>query len=579
MKAFRFVIHYLKPHYKWAIGSPLWVGLEVVAELVQPFFMARIINEGVLSGNVGQIYHWGIWMVVVSFVGVVGGLLSIFAAGKVSYSFGADMRLALFEKITRFSAENLDKFQTNSLITRITSDVFRVQSVIQSSMRLLFRSPLLFIGAIFMVLTTSAKLSGVLLVLLPVLLFCVYAIIRRAFPVFMTIQKKTDRLNTVVQESLAGVRVIKAYTQEKKEMKRFVEANDDLIDSNLKVSKLVVLLGPVMTFVLNIGIALCVYAGARLMEMEQSVNVGDVMAVTNYLTQILMSLMMAQRIIMSITEAQASLIRLQEVMETDGPVDSVAEVNKRSGGQTDFSIEFDHVWFKYDKSAADETRNYVLKDVSFRLEEGETLGIIGATGSGKSTVAQLLQRFYEADRGTVRIGGRDILAYDKKAIHRDVSLCMQKVLLFSGTLAENLSWGRPEATEEKMMEACRKAQIYEFVQTLDEKLNYKVKQGGVNLSGGQKQRLSIARAFVAQPRVLILDDCMNALDMRTESMVKKELSKMKCTKIIISQRISTLRDADKILLMENGEVLASGTHYELMQCSTVYQEICRTQLL
>lgn len=585
MESLRFILKYLKPHYKWAIGSPFWVGLEVAAELVQPFLMARIINEGILMGDYDKIYHWGGWMLAITLVGMVGGVLSIFAAGNVSYSFGADMRQALFEKFTQFSAQNLDQFQTSSLITRITSDVFRVQSVIQSSMRLLFRSPLLFLGSIIMVLSISVKLSGVLLVLLPILLFCVILIIRKAFPVFMKIQQKTDRLNTVIQESLAGVRVIKAYTQEEKEKARFKEANDDLINSNLKVSRLVVLLGPVMTFLLNIGIALSVYTGAKLMEMEHSINVGDIMATTNYLTQILLSLMMAQRIILSITEAQASLCRIQEVMNIKNEKASLDEKDfflsstQSTQSITNGSIDFEHVWFKYNKEADDEEKNYILKDISFHLDAGKTLGIIGATGSGKSTIAQLLQRFYETDKGSIRIDGQEIQTFDKETLHKGVSLCMQKVLLFSGSLAENLSWGKPDASREEMIEACRKAQILDFVESLDKGLDYHIRQGGVNLSGGQKQRLSLARAFVAAPPILILDDCLNALDLKTEAKVKAELSLLPCTKVIISQRISTIRNADMILLMENGEILSSGTHDELMQSSEVYQEICQTQLL
>lgn len=572
------IVQFLKPHYKWAILSPLLVGLEVCAELSQPYFMSRIVNEGILSNQSDIILPIAIQMLIITFVGMLGGVLSIFAAGHVSYSFGADMRQTLFDRIAHFSFRNIDKLQTGSLITRITSDVYKVQSVIQSSMRLLFRSPFLFVGSVVMVLSISKTLSTVLLIILPILLFCVYLVVKQAYPVFMRIQEKTDRLNTVIQESLAGVRVVKAYTQEEKEQQRFKEANDDLIENNLKVSKLIVLLGPIMSLILNIGIAFVVYVGAKLMNAGENINVGEIMAITNYLTQILMSLMMAQRIIMSITEAKASMVRINEVFNTECNEENCDKSTDDKSMECDTSLRFDNVYFRYNQSTEDVNDNYVLKGINFSVKQGETIGIVGGTGSGKSTLAQLIMRCYHADKGTIYLNGKDIHDYSSEQLHHLVGLAMQNIQLFSGTITENLRWGKSDATDEELVDACKKAQIHDFIESLENGYNHMIKQGGVNLSGGQKQRLSLARTLIGQPSILVLDDCLNAVDLKTEAALNLALRKINCTKIIVSQRISTIKDADRILLLEKGVIIGEGKHEELMASNAVYQEICHSQL-
>ena len=571
------ILNCLRPNLKWALLSPLLVGMEVCAELSQPYLMSRIVNDGVLRSQYDIILPIAAQMLIITIIGMVGGVLSIFAAGHVSYSFGADMRQKLFERVSHYSFLNIDKLQTGSLITRITSDVYKVQSVIQSSMRLLFRSPFLFVGSVVMVLSISKTLSSVLLIILPILLGAIFIIVKKAYPIFMKIQGKTDRLNTVIQESLAGIRVVKAYTQEEKEQQRFREANDDLIESNLRVSKLIVLLGPIMSLILNIGIAMVVYLGAKLIDSGDPIHVGEIMAITNYLTQILMSLMMAQRIIMSITEAKASMMRINEVFAADDNQESNTQSTITSS-HDDSCIRFENVCFNYNETKEEDPSNYVLKGISFSIKAGETIGIVGGTGSGKSTLAQLIMRCYKPCEGSIYLKGKPINEYASEELHQIVRLAMQNIQLFSGTIAENLRWGKPDATEDEMRNACKIAQIDDFIESLDNGYNHIIQQGGVNFSGGQKQRISLARTLIGHPEILVLDDCLNAIDLKTEVRLNRALREIDCTKIIVSQRISTIKDADRILLIENGVIIGEGSHEELLKSNTVYQEICYSQL-
>lgn len=564
------LFRFLRPHLLLTILSPLFVTIEVIAELIQPDIMSDIVNEGVIGGNTDVILPLGIRMLLITFVGMLGGLLSIYAAGRVSYSFGADIRSALFRKISYFSFDNVDNLQTGSLITRMTSDVSRVQSVIQASMRLLYRAPFMFIGAIFMVLSINFGISSILLVILPILTFSIIMILKRAFPLFMVVQKRTDRLNTVVQETLAGVRVVKAYVEEDNERKRFAKANDDLIATNLKVSRRIILLEPVMSLILNIGIAIVVFYGARLVEAEE-INVGDIMACTNYLTQILLSLMMASRVIMSITEARASLSRINEVLhcENELPQKEISNhfINKNG------SIRFDNVSFKYDKSAT----NYILHNINFAIDSGQTLAIVGGTGSGKTTLAHLIAHFYSATEGTIYINDQDIDTYIADDLRKHIGIVMQESFLFSGSISDNLKWGNADATYEDMINACTKAQLIDHINTIPDGLQHEIRQQGVNLSGGQRQRLSIARTFIGEPDILILDDCFSAVDLKTESRLRECLKEINSTKVIIAQRISSIRHADLILVLENGELIGKGRHDELLASCPIYYEICQSQ--
>lgn len=562
----------MKPHWRWAILSPLCVATEVVAELLQPHIMSLIVNEGVLGGDTSLIFSYGIRMLIVVFVGMLGGLLSIFAAGTVSYRLGADIRSALFRKTMGLSFRHVDQLQTGSLITRMTSDVQRVQSVVQASMRLLFRSPILFVGAVSMMLMIHLKLSSLLLVLLPLLVFFVVLILKKAFPQFLAIQKTTDRQNTILQEFITGIRVVKSHVNEEGEFQRFKQNNDELVERSLRVSRWIVLLGPVMSLLLNLGIAVIVYYGAKLLRAGE-VNVGDIMACVNYMAQILLSLMMASRIIMSITEASASMQRIDEVLSAENeempPVDSSVE-------SKDAAIEFDHLSFSYEEG--ERAASMVLSDISFSLPHGQTLAIVGGTGSGKSTLVNLLARFYLPTAGHLYLMGRNVAEFGEEELRQCVGMVMQETLLFYGTLRDNLRWGNLQATDEALMAACDKAQIGGFVRSQKEGLDYMVSQKGLNLSGGQRQRFSIARTLAGEHDILIFDDCLSAVDMQTEASIRRALNQLKATKVIVSQRMSSIRHADKILVLEQGKLIGCGTHEELYASCGLYKEMCDRQM-
>lgn len=576
MKKIKLVIKYLTPHWKLALAAPLLVLLEVAAEVIQPELMSEIVNKAVVGGDQSVILPLGLKMLVTTLIGLVGGILSIYAAGKVSYAFGADMRKSLFEKITHFSFENLDKMESASLITRMTNDVTRIQQVVQASMRLLFRAPFLFIGAFFMVLSMNASITGILLALLPILLFCIISILKRSYPLFMKVQEKTDKLNSVTQENLAGIRVIKAYVQEEGEKKRFAEANNDLTDTSLKARKIMMYMMPSLSLAINIGIVLVIWVGGIKVDAGE-MNIGEIMACTNYLSQILISLMMASMVIMNITEAQASLTRIQEVLETQNrPDDDGGDLNLERIEE----IEFDKVFFKYEGKTKEEEKevdHMALKGISFKLKRGETLAIIGGTGSGKTTLVNLIPRFYDATSGSVKINGKDIKSYKREEIRKQIGTVMQKPLLFSESIAENIKWGKEHASDEEIKACCKEAQIDDFISSLKEGYDYILGQSANNLSGGQKQRISIARTLIRKPELIILDDSLSAVDFKTEAAIRHVLTELDSTKIIIAQRISSIKEADKILLLENGNMVGYGTHEELIRDNTVYQEILNSQ--
>ena len=544
---------------------------EVVAELLQPYIMSNIVNQGVLGGNSSLIVPMGIQMAVIALLGMVGGLLSIFAAGTVSYRMGADIRSALFRKTMDLSFRDMDKLRIGSLITRMTSDVQRVQGVVQASMRLLFRSPVLFVGAVSMMLMVHLGLSSVLLVLLPILFFSIIKLLKHVYPQIINIQSAMDRQNTIVQEYVSGIRVVKSHVNEEGEQERFRTNNDEMVERSLRVARWMTLLGPIMSLLLNIGIAVIVYYGARLLELGE-VNVGDIMACVNYMAQILLSLLMGSHIIVSITEARASMSRVDDVLSSAEPMSAV--VRDGAGDSSDMAIVFDHVSFSYDDGVGKE----VLRDLCFSVKRGGTLAIVGGTGSGKSSVANLIARFYQPSAGTIWLNGQDLNSYGEERLRKEVGMVMQDALLFSGTLRDNLRWGNLSATDDDLLLACEKAQIADFVRAQPEGLDYQVSQKGMNLSGGQRQRFSIARAIVGDYPILLLDDCLSAVDMRTEMLIRKELEEIEATKVVISQRMSSVRHADHILVLEQGRIIAQGTHESLYASCDLYKEMVDNQM-
>lgn len=569
MKSIRIILQFLKKHLTLTLLAPLCVIIEVTAELVQPKIMSEIVNRGVIGGESDIITALGLKMLIITLVGVCAGVFSIYAAGQVSYAFGADMRTKMFSRIQKFSFSNIDRLQTGSLITRITSDVTQVQNVIQASMRLLFRAPFMFIGAIVMVFMLDLKMAYILIIILPILLFTIIYILKKTFPLFTIVQQKMDKFNTVVQELLSGIRVVKAYVREQGERERFEASNEDYIASSLKVSKLIIIMMPAMSFIMNLGVVGVLWFGEYEVA-DGRLNVGDIMACTNYMTQILMSLMMAQRVIMSITQAEASMVRINEVLETECELDLQATgVNVPEEGD----LEFNNVSFRYEGSNKDQ-----LSNISFNIKKGETLAILGSTGSGKSTLVNLIPRFYDVTEGSIKIGGRDIREIDRKSLQNSVGIVMQNTVLFSGSIADNMRMGKEDATEEEMIDALKKADIADFVLSLPDGLNHKIEQDATNISGGQRQRISIARTLISEPDILILDDSLSAVDLITESKIRKALNKLKMTKIIIAQRISSIKDANKILMIEDGKMLCYGSHDELYKTSAEYKEVYDSQV-
>lgn len=559
----------MKKHLTLTLLAPLCVIIEVTAELVQPKIMSEIVNRGVIGGETDIITALGLKMLIITLVGVCAGVFSIYAAGQVSYAFGADMRTKMFSRIQKFSFSNIDRLQTGSLITRITSDVTQVQNVIQASMRLLFRAPFMFIGAIVMVFMLDLKMAYILIIILPILLFTIIYILKKTFPLFTIVQQKMDKFNTVVQELLSGIRVVKAYVREQGERERFEASNEDYIASSLKVSKLIIIMMPAMSFIMNLGVVGVLWFGEYEVA-DGRLNVGDIMACTNYMTQILMSLMMAQRVIMSITQAEASMVRINEVLETECELDLQATgVNVPEEGD----LEFNNVSFRYEGSNKDQ-----LSNISFNIKKGETLAILGSTGSGKSTLVNLIPRFYDVTEGSIKIGGKDIREIDRKSLQDSVGIVMQNTVLFSGSIADNMRMGKEDATEEEMIDALKKADIADFVLSLPDGLNHKIEQDATNISGGQRQRISIARTLISEPDILILDDSLSAVDLITESKIRKALNRLKMTKIIIAQRISSIKDANKILMIEDGKMLCYGSHDELYKTSAEYKEVYDSQV-
>lgn len=569
MKSIRIILQFLKKHLTLTLLATLCVIIEVTAELVQPKIMSEIVNRGVIGGETDIITALGLKMLIITLVGVCAGVFSIYAAGQVSYAFGADMRTKMFSRIQKFSFSNIDRLQTGSLITRITSDVTQVQNVIQASMRLLFRAPFMFIGAIVMVFMLDLKMAYILIIILPILLFTIIYILKKTFPLFTIVQQKMDKFNTVVQELLSGIRVVKAYVREQGERERFEASNEDYIASSLKVSKLIIIMMPAMSFIMNLGVVGVLWFGEYEVA-DGRLNVGDIMACTNYMTQILMSLMMAQRVIMSITQAEASMVRINEVLETE------CELDLQSTGVSvpeEGDLEFNNVSFCYEGSNKDQ-----LSNISFNIKKGETLAILGSTGSGKSTLVNLIPRFYDVTEGSIKIGGKDIREIDRKSLQDSVGIVMQNTVLFSGSIADNMRMGKEDATEEEMIDALKKADIADFVLSLPDGLNHKIEQDATNISGGQRQRISIARTLISEPDILILDDSLSAVDLITESKIRKALNKLKMTKIIIAQRISSIKDANKILMIEDGKMLCYGSHDELYKTSAEYKEVYDSQV-
>jgi ATP-binding cassette subfamily B protein len=562
---------YLKGSYVFTVAAPLMMLLEVMMDLQQPTLMSNIIDIGIANGDKQYILSTGLKMIMVALIGFVGGagccILSSFAA----MAMGTRLRQGIFDKIQTLSFAELDKLKTSSLITRLTNDVTQVQNTVLMMLRIMVRAPLLVIGGIIMAMTISIKLTLIFAVAMPILLFFVIIIVRKSFPLFLKMQEKIDRVNTVMRENLLGIRVVKAFVGHEKEEQRFEVANSDLVKWSTKAQKITVLLWPLLTLILNLSIIALLWFGGNL-QIAGELKAGDIMAFMNYLVQILMSLMMAVMLVINFSRAKVSADRVNEVLETEATIinpSQPVEISK-------YDVEFKNVYFGYNDSPDE----YILKNISFRANQGETIGIIGGTGSGKSSLVGLIPRLYDATEGAVMLGGVNVKQLSIEKLRDNIGVVMQDSILFSGTVEENLKWGNEDSDEVAMEQAMHDAQAYEFISVLSDKYKSTVEQRGKNFSGGQKQRLSIARTFLKNPKILILDDSTSAVDMATEAKIQNTLFARQNETIvfIIAQRISAIREANKIIVLDEGEISAIGTHVELLQSNEIYRSIVVSQL-
>lgn len=562
---------YLKPYMLPTLLAPLFMLLEVAMDLMQPALMSRVIDVGVANADKAYIVRTCVLMFVCALLGVTGGLGNMYFSTRAGYGFARDLRSDLYRRIQSFSFSDIDRFKTGSLVTRTTNDVTQIQNAFTNCIRMLVRAPFLCIGGVVMVLVLNAKLSLVVLAAIPFLTAMIVFLLKRGRPLFTSMQEKLDRVNTVMQENLSGIRVVKAFARADHEKAKFKVANDDLCDSTMRAMMMMSMAFPLINLIMNATMIL-MYAFGGSMVFHGELTPGEIMAFSNYIMQILMSLTMSSFMLMFLSRAGVSIRRVLEVLNTqsdivDGP-DADAAVTRGE-------VAFDHVSFAYPGQSGN-----VLSDITFTACAGETVAILGSTGSGKSTLISLIPRLYDASAGSVKIDGRDVRAYHLNTLRGAIGVALQESVLFTGTIEENLRWGDENASPEEIRHAAAIAQADPFVEKLAEGYQTELGQRGVNLSGGQKQRLCIARALAKHPRILILDDSTSAVDLATEAEIQKGLRGAfgDMTVFIIAQRISSVMDADRILVMENGRVIDSGKHEELKKRCEVYREIVVSQL-
>lgn len=564
---------YIKPYLGSFILAPLLMVTEVFGEVTLPKLMSLIINHGVAEKNVSYILSIGGVMAAVAVLMAVGGIGGAYFAAKASICFSTDLRKDVFDKVQEFSFKNIDDFSTGSLVTRLTNDIQQIQNVVMMSLRTLFRAPGMLIGGLIMAYLMNRQLMVILLVVMPLLLLAIFLLLRTAFPKFMAMQKKIDRLNSSVQEALTNVRVIKSFVREEYEEEKFKAANKDLKEGSLQAMRIVIATMPVMMLAMNLTTLAVVWYGGNLI-IGGFMQVGDLTAFTTYIVQILMSLMMVSMVFLQASRALASLKRVREVLDTK------VDLTDDSGARKDAlvekgKVEFKNVSFQYNKNSGE----MILKSIDFTAFPGQTVGIIGATGSGKTTLVQLIPRLYDVNRGQVLVDDIDVRDYSLKNLREGVGMVLQKNVLFSGTIEENLLWGDENASMEEIREAARSAQADGFVASFSHGYDTDLGQGGVNVSGGQKQRLCIARALLKKPKILILDDSTSAVDTATEAKIRQcfQTTLKDTTKIIIAQRISSVESADLILVLDEGRIVGQGNHQQLIQSCREYQEIYYSQ--
>ena len=568
---------YARPYALWIAAGVACSAMEAVFELLIPLVMSDIVDVGIANGDQSYILRKGALMIALAVASLCFGLGAAVTSSVAGMGFGASLRRAEYDHIQTFAFSNIERFSTASLVTRLTNDVHNLQMSLMMSMRLMVRAPVMLVSALFFSIRISYRLSNVFLVALPLLLAVVSILLVTTGPLFRSLQEKTDALNLVVQENLAGIRVVKSFVRGDHEREKFAERNNDLKNTSLRAFGKVVINMPIMMLIVYGTIIAVMWFGGQ-MVYAGTLEAGKLITYFTYITQIMMSLMMVSMIFMMLTRTAACAKRVAEVLSetpaiTDGK--AVTGADGLPAEPADGSIDFDHVYFKY----STESSAWILEDVSLHIPSGSTVGILGGTGSGKTSLVSLIPRLYEADQGTVLVGGRPVDAYTMENLRESVSMVLQKNTLFTGTIRENLLWGNPQATEEELRAACRAACADEFLARMPDGLDTDLGQGGVNVSGGQKQRLCIARAILKQPKVLILDDSTSAVDTATDAKIRAAFAaELKdATKLIIAQRVASVQEADLILVMDGGKIAARGTHAELMKTCSIYQEVYQSQ--
>ncbi len=568
------VLKYLKKYWYFAVLSPLFMILEVSMDLVQPSLMSRIVDDGIVRQDFGIILNLGIQMLIFTLLGCVGGILSGVFGNLAAQNFSNDLRKDAFAKVMKMSFQQTDKFTIGSLVTRLTNDITACQDFVGMALRMMVRTLMQFIGGIVMVLSINATFGYILLFTLPIQIVVIILVLRKGAPLFSVVQSKLDRVNSVVQENVSGARVVKAYTREDYEYDRFSKANDDLVSTNLRVQKLMALLVPILSILMNASVIAVIYIGGEpVRTAAESALVGSIMAAITYITQILMSMMMIGMMFQQVTRATASASRIREVLEAD-PV--IADGKFTGSTPENGTVEFRNVSFRYPGVQS----GNVLSGVNFRVNRGETVAVLGATGCGKTSLVSLIPRFYDATEGEVLVDGVDVREYKLDDLRHKIGFVLQKSELFSETIEQNIRWGDPDATDEKVKRAAEIAQADEFISGFTDGYKDMITEKGSSLSGGQKQRLSIARAIVKNPEILIFDDSMSALDLATDAKLQKTLrEKLKGTTVImIAQRVASVMRADKIAVIDNGTIVAFDNHDNLMKTCDVYRDIYNSQM-
>lgn len=566
----RSVFSYLKP-YKYLMGLAwLLMLVELAVELTHPLFMAKIIDEGIVKGDLTAVYKWGAVMLATTLLAFVSGIINSFVAAHVGQNFGFDLRGKMIEKVQSFSFASYNRFASSSLITRMTTDVTLLQNAVFMSLRIMLRAPLMILFGTVMALLVHVKLTLILLVTVPLMIVFLLRRVKQIAPLFRSVQQRLDQVNNVMQENLAGIRLIKAFFRWRHESMRFKEASEQLMEQTIRVVRMVETTMPILLFVMNGSLLFILWFGFAEFQAGTA-TAGEIVAVINYATRIIASLSIFTFIMMIFSRGKASAERIGELLE-----EPEEQADQRLKGMpfqaTGGTIEFDHVSFSFPGS-----EERVLKDLSFTVQPGKTTAILGATGSGKSTLFYLIPKLYELDHGTIRIDGQDIQEVQSASLREQIGFVPQEAHLFTGTIRENIAWGKEDATIDEMIDAAKKAQIYETIAELPDGFDTIIGQKGVNLSGGQKQRLSVARALIRKPLILLLDDSTSALDLKTEANMLAALKQETCTTLIITQKVATAQRANQIILLEDGRVLAIGTHEKLMKTSDLYQQLIASQ--